>query len=181
MEIQALLIKIAGILGKLKIDYAVSGGIAVSVWGRPRATFDIDILIKLREPDMRALIEEIKKFDKAGYIDENIATQTFEGQGEFNFIHSETQLKVDFWIIGNDPSSLNELKRKVVKKIDGQNVNFVSAEDLILSKLRWYKESGSTRHIEDATSILKISGDKLDMNYLEEWAAKQGTSEIIKF
>jgi len=49
MEIEKFLIKIVQILENLKIDYFVTGGLAVSVWGRPRATFDIDIVIKLIE------------------------------------------------------------------------------------------------------------------------------------
>jgi len=180
MEIKELLIKIAGIADKLGIDYAISGGMAVSVWGRPRATFDIDILVKLKEPDIPRLVKELKTFDDLGYIDEEAAVKALERRGEFNFIHSETQLKIDFWIIGNDPLSLNELERKVSKKIGKQNVNFVSPEDLILSKLRWYRESESTRHLEDIESILKISGDKLDMSYLKKWAAEQGTSEVLE-
>ena len=34
-----LLVKIARILDELGIEYFVTGGFAVSVWGRPRATF----------------------------------------------------------------------------------------------------------------------------------------------
>lgn len=41
MDLEKLLIKIAEILEKLSVDYFVTGGFAVSVWGRPRATFDI--------------------------------------------------------------------------------------------------------------------------------------------
>ena len=55
MEISSqekILIEIAKILSDLKIKYFVSGGFAVSVWGRPRATFDIDIIVKLIEPQV---------------------------------------------------------------------------------------------------------------------------------
>jgi len=45
MEQEELLIKIAGILEELNIPYAVTGGIAVSVWGRTRFTADIDMAI----------------------------------------------------------------------------------------------------------------------------------------
>lgn len=46
MTFHQLIIKIAKILEKLNIQYAVTGGYAVSVLGRPRATFDIDIVIE---------------------------------------------------------------------------------------------------------------------------------------
>jgi len=37
---EKLLIKITKILESLNIKYFITGGFAVSVWGRPRATFD---------------------------------------------------------------------------------------------------------------------------------------------
>ena len=42
-----LLVKVAPILDQLCIAYFVTGGFAVSVWGRPRATFDVDIVVQL--------------------------------------------------------------------------------------------------------------------------------------
>ncbi|MEK7154002.1 MAG: hypothetical protein AAB792_00395, partial [Patescibacteria group bacterium] len=53
---------------------------------------------------------------------------------------------------------------------------FVSPEDLILSKLLWYKKSQSTRHLEDVESVLKIS--KVDKKYLKNWAGKLDVAEI---
>ena len=47
MEIEDLLKKIAEIFDELKIPYAITGGMAVSVWGRPRFTADIDIIVEL--------------------------------------------------------------------------------------------------------------------------------------
>jgi len=46
METENLLTKIAKELENLKIPYLVTGGIAVAVWGRVRATLDIDIVIE---------------------------------------------------------------------------------------------------------------------------------------
>ena len=45
MEIEGLLIKIADTLKDLKVPYIITGGMAVSVWGRPRYTADIDIVV----------------------------------------------------------------------------------------------------------------------------------------
>jgi Na+/glutamate symporter len=47
MAPEELLKKIAKILDDLKIPYAVTGGFAVSIWGIPRYTADIDIIIEL--------------------------------------------------------------------------------------------------------------------------------------
>jgi len=43
-----LLVNIAKILERLKIPYMVTGGMAVFIWGRPRFTADIDMVIEFK-------------------------------------------------------------------------------------------------------------------------------------
>jgi len=177
---EKLLIKIAKILESLNIKYFVTGGFAVSVWGRPRATFDIDVIIKLLEPQVTPFSEALRKISKAGYIDENAAIEAIHHKGEFNFIDSESGLKVDFWIVKEEKLALLEFKRRKLKNIGEQRVYFVSPEDLILSKLRWYQQSQSSRHLEDIESVLRISGKKLDIKYLERWARKLKILKVLE-
>ena len=182
MEISSqekLLIKIAKILSDLKIKYFVAGSFAVSVWGIPRATFDIDIIVKLIEPQAVPLAKALKEIFRAGYADENMIKDAIRHNGEFNFIDPNSGLKVDFWVTKEENSKPPELKNRKLKKISGQKVYFASPEDLILSKLQWYQETQSTRHLEDVQSVFKISGKKLDMRYLRQWAKKLGVLEIL--
>jgi len=176
---EKLLLKITPILDKLKIDYFITGGFAVSVWGRPRATFDIDIVVKLIEPEIEPLAKLLKQVSRAGYIDEDVARQAARQKGEFNFIDSDTGLKVDFWIEKDDMETKEQFKRRIAKKINNKRVYFISPEDLILNKLKWYNQTESDRHLEDIDSIFKISGKKLDRKYLKLRADRFGFSEII--
>jgi len=174
-----LLIEISKILERLKIPYIVTGGIAVLVWGRPRFTADIDIVVELKLENIDVLARTLSLLGKANYIDKNMIKETLKHGGEFNFIHGETGIKVDFWMLEKTPFELSRIKRRVAKNILGKKVYFTSPEDLILSKLRWYQQSQSSRHIEDVTSILKISGKKLNMIYLKRWAKKLGVLDIL--
>jgi len=177
---EKLLIKIAKILSNLKIEYFITGGFAVSVWGRPRATFDIDIIIKLIEPQAVPLARVLRGISKAGYADENMIKDAIRHNGEFNFIDPNSGLKVDFWVIKEESPKPPEFRNRKLKKISGQKVYFIAPEDLILSKLQWYQQTQSSRHLEDAESVLKISGKKLNMAYLKRWAGKLGVLEILK-
>ena len=176
---RAVVIKIASILHEVKIPYFITGGFAVSVWGRPRATFDIDVVVELIEPKVGALAGALRKIYKAGYIDEISAKDAIRHQSEFNFIDPFTGLKVDFWITKRDEFSLLKFQRKIPKKISGKTVYFISPEDLILSKLVWYTMGESTRQLEDIESVIKISGKKLDMGYILRWSKKLGTLDIL--
>jgi hypothetical protein len=52
----------------------------------------------------------------------------------------------------------------------GYEIAYSSAEDIVLKKLVFHKESGSPKHLRDAAGILKRSGNHLDRKYLEKWA-----------
>jgi hypothetical protein len=176
MEIQKLLCEIAKILEKLKIPYIVTGGVAVSVWGKPRFTADIDVVIELAPKNIPSLAKFLLKIDKDVYVSEEAMLDALKHKGEFNFIHPQSSLKVDFWVKKDQFEGL-KIKRGVAKRINNQKIIFISPEDLILSKLLWYKRSESTRHLEDIESILKIS--KVDIKYIKSWAKKQSTIKIL--
>jgi len=176
---EKLLIKIAKILSDLKIKYFVTGGFAISVWGRPRATFDINIVIKLIEPQAATLTKALREISKAGYVDENMIKEAIRHKGEFNFIDPNSGLKVDFWVAKEEALTPPEFRNRKLKKISGQTVYFISPEDLVLSKLQWYQQTQSSRHLEDAESVLKISDKKLNIGYLKRWAEKLGVLEIL--
>ncbi|KPJ56580.1 hypothetical protein AMJ49_04505 [Parcubacteria bacterium DG_74_2] len=159
------------------MPYIITGGIAVAAWGRVRATFDIDIVIEIKEEKISPLMDALRELSKAGYIDKKMAKQALRDRGEFNFIDPQTGLKIDFWVRKDEPFAKNEFDRRVSKNIKGQKIYFISPEDLILRKLQWHKLSEISKHLEDIESILKIS--KVDLNYLKIWAEKQSTIKIL--
>ena len=60
------------------------------------------------------------------------------------------------------------------------DINILSAEDMIIGKLLWYKISESEKHFNDAKSILEIQGDKIDKQYILKWSIKLSFQEILK-
>lgn len=178
MDFEKLIIEITNVLDKLNITYAITGGYAVSIWGRLRATFDIDVVIELPMIKARILAEALKKVSEAGYVDEDMVVRAIKRKGEFNFIHIESGIKVDFWVLGGGEYQRIKLKRREAKSIGGKEVYFLSPEDLILSKLLWYKESGSELQLGDIESILKIQ-KKIDWKYLNKWAKIHSTSGVL--
>lgn len=178
-EQEELLKKVAEILDKLNIAYVITGGIAVTVWGHPRFTADIDVAIELISSKLDKLAEELLKIDKDVYVDRQMMQRAIERKGEFNFIHPASGLKVDFWILKGESFDAEEMKRRVVRKVANVDVFLISPEDLILRKLLWYKESESDKQLEDIRSVLRRQ-KKLDFKYLENWAKKQSTLKILE-
>lgn len=178
MDFQNLVLKVARILDVLKIPYAITGGYAVSVWGKPRSTFDVDVIIEFPRSKIHVLAEALRKILELSYVDENVMTNAVERRGEFNFIHTESGIKVDFFVLKNDVFSRLKLQRRTAKLIEGKKIYFLSPEDLILSKLLWRKETESELQLRDVESIVKFQ-KKLDWQYLQKWAKIHTTTKIL--
>lgn len=167
--------KVINLLNKHNIPYMLTGGLAVTVWGRARSTLDIDIVLDIKKNDVAKLASAFK--NKNFYIDEEAIKMALDKNLSFNAIDFKTNTTIDCYLVGDNEYEEKRFQRKIIKNIVGIKVNIVSPEDLILIKLLWYKDSNSTRHLEDAESILKITD--VDLKYIKEWAAKQSTLQIF--
>lgn len=171
-----LLIQIAKILNELGIAYYVTGGFAVSVWGKPRFTADIDLIISMTRFQKNDFAQKIKAIFPNGYLDKNQIDTALSRQGEFNFVEPNSGMKIDFWIAKKDEFEKQCFKNKKSRDI-GYKVDFISPEDLIISKLIWFKESGSNRHLEDVQTVLSIANP--DKKYLKGWTQKLGLQKEL--
>lgn len=175
MDLVSLLKLVANKLEKTGIPYMLTGGMAVSYWGLPRTTHDIDIVIEAKKEDKEKIVN---LFKRDFYISPEAVEEGIKNRFTFNIIHYKTGLKVDFWLVKKDSFGNSEFKRRLKRKIFNKEIFIISPEDLILSKLLGYKETKSDRRLEDAKSILKIS--KADLNYIKNWAERQSTIKILE-
>jgi hypothetical protein len=118
MTPEKLLLKITKILEDLKIPYAVTGGFAVAVWGKPRFTADIDIIVELIPQNIKPLTKALFLIDKNVYVSEEAMEDVLKRKTEFNFIHPQTGLKVDFRVKDSKADIYGKLKikRSIAKK-----------------------------------------------------------------
>jgi hypothetical protein len=159
------------------IPYMLTGSVATSYHGRPRATHDADIVI---DPTVEQLDLLVRDLDAAGfYVNAAGARTAFDRRRQFNVIESEHGCKIDLILRKDRPFSREEFGRR--QRVDlalGQPVTIVSPEDAILSKLEWAKRSGdSERQMRDAAGVLDIN-PALDRSYIERWAADLGVLDL---
>jgi hypothetical protein len=157
-------------INTLSIPYMVTGGVASVVYGEPRFTRDIDLVIQLRS-------ENVARFADAWSLAEFYVppTEVIEEEsarpahGHFNVIHQQTAMRADVYIAGTDALNAWALTRRVVRRIEDDDVFIAPIESVILSKLRYFQIGGSDRHLRDIHQMLRISGDLVDRPELERW------------
>ncbi len=160
-------------LNDAEIDYMLSGSVALTFYGRPRMTRDIDIVVMI---PLSAVDRFVELFEQDFYIDRDMITDAIRNQSMFNIIHLETVIKVDFIIRKNQEYRILEFNKRKKMKLEDQEISVVSLEDLIISKLYWAKDSFSEMQIKDIVSLLDLN---FDMDYVEEWCARLGLNSIL--
>lgn len=177
MEQSKLMRLVIHVLETLGIPYMITGSQASAYYGEPRFTRDIDIVadIKPGQVDAFAACFPLNEF----YCDKDMINEEIMTRGQFNIIHAGSGLKIDIILTKQTEFSRSEfLRRRRSAVFPDQEGAFASPEDVIVKKMEFYKEGGSEKHLRDITGILKISGEELDMKYIEEWAKRLGLMEI---
>jgi hypothetical protein len=174
--------KLTDVLDELKIEYAIGGSIASSLYGTVRFTQDADITVK----EFRGVVDRLyDRLKDEFYLSREAMAQALDSCGSFNAIHLETSFKIDVFIQGRGEFEKQLLaRRKRIRLSDSLEKRFcvVSPEDIILLKLRWYARSGcvSDRQWDDILGVLRVQGDSLDFQYLKVWSRKLGVDELLQ-
>lgn len=160
-------------LNKGNLSYMVTGSAASIIYGEPRMTHDIDLVLELHVENVQNFISLFppEKFycPPQEVIKTEIARET---RGHFNIIHHETGFKADMYPIGQDELHKWAMSKRQKVKIGRSNILIAPPEYVIVRKLQYYKEGGSTKHLRDINRMFEISGESIDKPALEQMVIK---------
>jgi hypothetical protein len=174
----AVALRVTEVLDRLGVPPTIGGSIAASFAGEPRATIDIDIVAALGEHQVEGLVSALSD---DFYADAESLRRAVQTRGSANLIHRATQLKVDVFIAGGTPLDMQQLQRRLrVELGEGRTLYVHPPEDILLQKLRWYRQGGevSDRQWRDILGIIRTQGSRLDRDYL---ASHDGTLGVHDF
>lgn len=166
---------------KFGIAYYIGGSVASSAYGIARSTMDVDLVADIKIPHVNLLV---KALETDYYIDAEMIREAIHRSTSFNLIHLETMLKIDVFIVEDQPYDSKALARRCADTLDedsSRKFYLSSAEDIVLSKLRWYQKGGgvSEQQWKDVLGVLKVQGVKLDLEYLKYWASRLNVSDLL--
>jgi hypothetical protein len=160
------------------IRYMVTGAAAAIIYGEPRLTHDIDLVMELKGEDTRKLEKAFRPGEFYCPHEENINVEAKRpSRGHFNIIHKETGFRADCYMMGQDELHFWGMAKRRELIIEGEPVWVAPPEYVILRKLEYYREGGSEKHLKDIVSMLTISSDRIN---LEELLGKIRIYELEK-
>ena len=149
-------------LYKDRVRYLIVGGLAVNLYGVPRVTQDIDLIISTSKSNILKVISILKNL---GYVprlpvnpedmaDSDKVKDWIENRNlkAFSFCHKKDSYKeIDIVLI--HPLDFEEsFKNKTVKKVENVEIYLASIDDLIKTK----EVSGRTQDFSDIEMLKKV-------------------------
>lgn len=171
---------VADVVGKLEassIEYMIGGSVASSIYGEPRTTRDVDIVVEVTSDSLAALFAALDR--SRVYVDEPPVGQAVTAGQLFNLLDTHGGWKADLIVRKSRPFSVVEFARRARRDVLGTAAMVASAEDVLLTKLEWSRGSGSSRQVDDARGIVAVQGDRLDIEYLRQWAPALGVADLL--
>ena len=175
-------VEIVKALDELGARYMIVGAFGGFAFGISRVTYDIDILVDLREQDFKALSQKFPL--PRYYADPEMMRNSTEMGIMFNIIDTGEGIKADLVPLRREPEYRLAFERRVRRQFtapSGENFEAWVAQptDIIVGKLYAWNEGRSNKHPNDIYSmvIFDLSGfsdSKIDYGLISDKASSIG-------
>ncbi|MGD8778968.1 MAG: hypothetical protein PVH88_08400 [Ignavibacteria bacterium] len=153
---------------KARIQFVISGSVASIVYGDPRVTHDIDLVVDISKSQIDQLIFNfpLEQFYLPPKDVLNLEVNR-ENRGHFNIIHNETGFKADVYLCGSDKFLKWAIDNAQIIKFNDNDFPIAPIEYVIIKKLEFYKEGKAQKHLNDIVAMLRESKELIDDNSLK--------------
>jgi len=173
---------VARVLQVMGIRFYIGGSVASSFHGAARSTMDVDLVADLKTKDVDHFVSQLQD---DYYVSTAAINDAITRLSCFNLIHLASSFKVDIFILKSRPFDISSMNRAEFGRIDLENdfeFPIASPEDTILSKLEWYRLGNevSERQWDDVVRVMKVIGDRADLEYLNRTASDLRVADLLK-
>ncbi len=147
------------------VEFAFAGGLAVGIWSSPRQTKDLDICgtLPLKEVDrLLALRDGIRSGSEA--------------------LPDIVRFRVGDWdvdlFVSKGPYDFESLRRAVTAEVDDVTVRVVTAEDLLVHKMKKlrFDRKRMIQDLADIRAVIDANQSALDWGYIRNWTPAEESS-----
>lgn len=156
-----------------EIPYFLAGSFASNYYGIPRSTKDADFVLQAKggvgASFSRRLGDEF-------IVDPQLSFETVTGTHRQYVRHAKTEFKIELFMLSNDAHDQTRFSRRKPERLFGRTVWLLTAEDVIVSKLRWARNKDE----DDILNVMSVQRGRLDWAYIETWCRLHGTFPLME-
>lgn len=158
------------------VAYMLVGSLATNFYGVPRATEDADFVIELGAvslPEVAARLGPAFRLERQGSFETITMTQR-------RLIPlASNSFTIELFYLSDDEHDQARFRRRRQVTVFGRPVYLPTAEDMIVTKLRWATTRAGTKDRDDARDVMAVQGERLDWDYIDSWADRHQTRALL--
>lgn len=158
------------------IPYMLVGSLASNFHGIPRSTRDADFVVELSPgslPRLETHLPPQLTLDRQG------AFEAVTGTMRFLVVLSGSPFVCELFVLSDDAHDRARFARRQSAQVLTHQASVASAEDMIVTKLRWAAGAHRSKDRDDIRHMLAVRGPGLDWAYIDRWALAHGTAPLL--
>jgi hypothetical protein len=172
-----IVLRFLKVFDEVGVQYMLVGSYSSNFYGRPRSTKDADFVLQLQGDSISAICSKLGSGFK---LDPQMSFETVTSTMRYIVTHINSVFKIALFLLSNDPHDRLRFQRRQKEDFEGHEVWLPTAEDVVVTKLRWSKGGRRKKDVDDVTDVLKVRHSRLDLAYIRHWTDQHGTRELFE-
>jgi hypothetical protein len=177
VEIEEVMSAVVDALDAQQTAYMLVGSFSSNFYGIPRATQDVDLVVEFGG---QSIHDFCRRLGPRFSLDPQIAFESVTGTTRYILEVTKTQFHVELFPISNDAHDQERFARRIPVAWLGRQVWLPTAEDVIITKLRWLAHLHRNKDFDDVLHVISVQRDRLDWSYLQRWTDQHATRYLLE-
>lgn len=176
MTPDAAVVAVLTALDTAGVPYMIVGSLASNFHGIPRSTRDADFVVQLA-PDSLGRLEQA--LAPGLTLEQQGAFEAVTGTVRYLIVLADSPFICELFVLSDDAHDQERFGRREAATVLSHPAFVASAEDMIITKLRWAAGAHRSKDRDDIRNILAVQGSELDDAYLGRWTSVHGTAALL--
>jgi hypothetical protein len=163
-------------LDRADIAFMIVGSLASNFHGIPRATRDADFVMQIRPASLARLAAALPD---GLHLEPQGSFETVTGTMRYLVTLRRSPFVCELFVCGDDAHDQKRFERRQQVRVLGRGAALATAEDMIVTKLRWSMLAGRSKDRDDVRNIIAVRGDDIDWVYVRQWCEVHGTVALL--
>ena len=163
-------------LDALQVPYMLVGSLSCSYYAIPRSTQDADFVVRI---DPETISSLVNRLGDAFQLDRQMSFETVTAPARYILRLVNGTFVVELFLLSDDAHDQQRFARRCRRRILDRDVAIPTAEDVIITKLRWSHAGRRHKDVDDARNVIAVQGNWIDWKYVNSWCDQYGTRELL--
>ncbi len=144
-----------------------------NIYGVFGSTWDADLILQTGDHSISDVVRSLGS-------DFELGPKLLAGTWRHTLTHVGSMFQITLFELSPDPHDQRRFSRRKQAGLAGHTIFVPTAEDVIITKLRWSKGGNGRKDVEDVENVIAVQGDALDLPYIRQWCDQHGTRELFE-